>query len=132
LRLAEKVSADTQTALEISLGLDPEETVGLLDTQLRGYSWITVVSPGVAGLLGGIEEITQSGAFHRVAGLRSGAVWLEAAPDLSEYDADRQRRVFEALAKVLPPGMPRRDRLARGSRLIYQDAAEVAAGSGGG
>lgn len=40
-------------------------------------------------------------------------MWLEAASDLAEYDVGRQRRVFETLAKVLPPGVPVRDRRAR-------------------
>lgn len=122
----------SRTALEAALNLDPEETVGLLDTQLGGYSWITVVSSGVADLLGGVEGITQSGAFHQVAGLRSGAVWLETASDLPEYDMDRQRRVFESLAKVLPPGKPRRDRRARDRRLVSRDTAELVSGSGDG
>jgi hypothetical protein len=116
-----------RTALEASLGLFPEETIGLLDRQLRGYSWITVVSAGVAERLGGPESIMRSGAFDLVAPLPSGAAWLEAAPDLSEYGPDRQRHVFEALAKALPPGMPRRDRRARNRRLVYLDAAEATA-----
>lgn len=51
--------------------------------------------------------------------------WLEAAPDLPQYDGERQRRVFETLAKVLPPGLPVRDRRARNRRLIYENATEV-------
>ncbi|QNE21788.1 hypothetical protein F1D05_32545 [Kribbella qitaiheensis] len=118
-----------RTALEGALGLFPEETLGLLDTQLRGYSWITVVSPGVADALGGAEAITKTQAFDEVAVLRSGALWLEAAPDLAEYDMGRQHRVFEALAKVLPRGLPGRDRRARNRRLVYENAAEVAGGT---
>ena len=52
-------------------------------------------------------------------------LWLEAAPDLPQYDEERQRRVFETLAKVLPPGLPVRDRRARNRRLIYENATEV-------
>jgi hypothetical protein len=118
--------AGPRTALELSLGLFPEETLGQLDTQLRGYSWITVVSPGVAEVLGGAEAVTKTQAFDEVAVLRSGALWLEAAPDLPQYDGERQRGVFETLAKVLPPGLPVRDRRAWNRRLIYENATEVA------
>jgi hypothetical protein len=117
--------AGPRTGLETSLGLFPEDTLGRLDTQLRGYSWITVVSAGVAEVLGGAEALTKTQAFDEVAVLRSGALWLEAAPDLPQYDGERQRRVFETLAKVLPPGIPGRDRRARNRRLLYEDAAET-------
>jgi hypothetical protein len=123
--------AGPRTALEISLGLFPEDTLGRLGSQVSGYSWITVTSPGVAELLGGAGAIERTQAFDAVVVLRSGALWLEAAPDLSQYDEERQRRVFETLAKVLPPGLPGRARRARNRRLVYADAAEFARGGGG-
>lgn len=84
-----------------------------------------MVSPGVAEVLGRAEAVTKTHAFDEVAVLRCGALWLEAAPDLPQYDGERQRRVFETLAKVLPPGLPVRDRRARNRRLIYENATEV-------
>ena len=123
--------AGPRTALEAALGLFPEETLGLLDRQLRGYSWITVAPPGVVDLLGGAEALVKSGAFREVVSLSSGSVWLRAADDLPDYDGDRQRMVFETLAKALPPGQPRRDRRAHHRRLVYEDAAEYSAGVDG-
>jgi hypothetical protein len=58
--------AGPRTALEISLGLFPEETLGRLDSQVRGYSWITVISPGVAKLLGDADAIERTQAFDEV------------------------------------------------------------------
>jgi hypothetical protein len=123
--------AGPRTALEISLGLFREDTLGRLGSQVRGYSCITVISPGVAELLGGAGAIERTQAFDEVVVLRSGALWLEAAPDLSQYDEERRRRVFETLATVLPPGLPGRDRRARKRRLVYADAAEFACGTEG-
>jgi hypothetical protein len=118
--------AGIRTALEDALGLFPEDTLPMLDRQVRGYSWITVVSAGVADLLGGVDAMSKSQAFHEASGFLSGSLWLEASPDLIDYDAERQRRVFETLARAIPPGVPQRDRRARNRRLVYEDAAEVA------
>jgi len=55
--------AGYRTALEDALGLFPEDMLADLDRQIRGYSWITVVSPGVAEVVGGAEALSTSQAF---------------------------------------------------------------------
>ena len=71
---------------------------------LRGYSWVTVVAPELAGRLGGAGALTASGAFYEVSVLPSGALWLRATPTINEFTGDRIRAVFEALAPVLVTG----------------------------
>jgi hypothetical protein len=117
--------AGYRTALEDALGLFPEDMLADLDRQIRGYSWITVVSPGVAEVVGGAEALSTSQAFHEISPLPGRAVWLQATEDLAEYGAEQQRRVFDALAKALPPGLPQRDRRARDRRLVYEEPAQA-------
>ncbi|MER8231483.1 hypothetical protein [Streptomyces sp. NPDC094049] len=95
-----------RTALEASLGLFPDETLPEHDTVLRGYSWITVCSPGVAHRLGGADALRASGAFTDVTGLADGGLLLRATDDMRTYTADRIAEVFQQVRAVLPPGKP--------------------------
>ena len=105
--LTDDVETTTQrTALEASLGLFQDETVPELDTTLRGYSWTTVCSPGVASRLGGPAALSTSGAFATVTELTDGGLVLQATEDFHGYTPDRITMVYRQLRAVLPPGEP--------------------------
>lgn len=74
---------------------------------LRGYGWVTVVPRELVARLGGAAGPRESGAFVEVEELPHGGVWLRATECEADYGPDDMRRVFHALAPVLPPGMPR-------------------------
>jgi hypothetical protein len=74
---------------------------------LRGYSWVTIVGPELAGRLGGAGVLQTSNAFCDVTVLPNGALWLRATPMINEFTGDRVRLVFEALAPVLVTGVAR-------------------------
>ncbi|MFC9397228.1 hypothetical protein ACFTWS_29275 [Streptomyces sp. NPDC057027] len=95
-----------RTALEASLGLFQDETVPELDTTLRGYSWTTVCSPGVASRLGGPAALSTSGAFTTVTELTDGGLVLQATEDFRGYTPHRIAMVYRQLRAVLPPGEP--------------------------
>ena len=80
-------------------------TIVPLMTRLRGYSWVTVVAAELAGRLGGAEALRASGAFYEVSELRDGVLWLRATPTINDFTGKRVRRVFDALAPVLLPGL---------------------------
>lgn len=92
------------TMLEQDLGLSPSVTMAAAPTMLRGFSWITVVPPGIAAGLGGVAALAGSGAFHRVEQLPNGSVWLQASEHFDEYDDERAAAVFAVLGPFLPPG----------------------------
>ncbi|MGH3189092.1 MAG: hypothetical protein ACRDOL_17845 [Streptosporangiaceae bacterium] len=71
---------------------------------LRGYSWVTVVAAELAERLGGAEKLRASGAFYEVGELGS-SLWLRATPAINDFNGERVRRVFDALAPVLLPGV---------------------------
>jgi hypothetical protein len=115
-----------RTSLETTLGLLDFDTLPRSAEQLRGYSWITVCSPGVAEILGGVKVLRESGAFHAVEPTQSGAVILQATPDIRDYTGERVDVVFRTLAPALPRGLPFSDHYeGQSHRLVYQDAAEV-------
>ncbi|MGW4391054.1 hypothetical protein [Streptomyces sp. NPDC004685] len=92
---------------------------------LRGYSWVTVVPKELAlSLGGGAAALERTGAFYQVDELHSGAVWLQASENIEGYDEAVMEKVFEALAPVLPSGMPRRDPF-RKPRLVWRDPTSV-------
>jgi hypothetical protein len=92
---------------------------------LRGYSWVTVCPAELARRLGGASALAATGAFAVVEQLPHGGVWLQATPDFAGYDERTVRRVFEALAPVLPAGKPERDPFDDGPlRLVWEDAAD--------
>ncbi|MFD7965916.1 hypothetical protein ACFV5J_34515 [Streptomyces zaomyceticus] len=120
--LTDDVDTTTQrTALEASLGLFQDETVTELDTTLRGYSWITVCSPGVADRLGGAGALRASEAFAIVIELADGGLVLQATDDMRTYTPDRIARVFQQLRPVLPPGEPVGGLSDMTPRLVFEE-----------
>jgi hypothetical protein len=98
-----------QTDLEQALIRRVWDSLREWDRYLRGYSWVTVVPQVLARQVGGLDGLRASGAFVVVDQLPGGVVWLQATDRWSGYQGDRVERVFEALAPVLPPGMPQPD-----------------------
>ncbi|MGW0665352.1 hypothetical protein [Streptodolium elevatio] len=74
---------------------------------LRGYHWLTVCPQELADKLGGPHALEATGAFVDVTPLRSGGVWLQATDTFADYDMAAATRVWNALAPVLRPGLPR-------------------------
>ncbi|HVK30015.1 MAG TPA: hypothetical protein VM575_16870 [Nocardioides sp.] len=92
-----------RTALEMATDGWPFEASDPLE--LRGYSWLTALSPGQAARLGGTDALRGS-AFVQITELGSGSVLLKATERLSEYDGAAIERVWEALRPLLPAGEP--------------------------
>lgn len=101
----------------------PEEVLGT--DLLRGYSWVTLLDAGALRRLDGVEAVRASGAFADVRPLPAGGCLVRATDRLADYDKAAVRRVFEAVAPALSPGLPRRPELEREARLVYQDATET-------
>ncbi|MFE9442731.1 hypothetical protein ACFYO2_27920 [Streptomyces sp. NPDC006602] len=93
-----------RTALEATLGLFQDDTFPEMDSVLRGYSWITVCSPGVVEGLGGVGHLRDSGAFFAVESLTRGGALLRATENIWEYGPAAVYAVFRALAPALPAG----------------------------
>jgi hypothetical protein len=72
----------------------------------RDYGWLTVLAEELGDRLGGLPALRASGAFAQVERLAAGGYWLLATPTWDEYGWPEAQRVFEALAPVLPPGVP--------------------------
>lgn len=114
---------------QLEWALHREAATGMREarTWLRGYSWITVLPRELAARLGGAAVMCASGAFTQVEELPGGGLWLRATERMDEYGPDAVRRVFDALASVLPSGAPQetwdgsRDR--RSWRVVQEDAA---------
>lgn len=113
------IDAGTRTPLEARLATFPEEMLPLADSQVRGYSWVTITSSGVLDRLGGVEKVRGAGVFAEVIELPAGGAVLQATSRLSEYEGAAVRRTFEALAPVLPEEAPRPDEFER-FKLIYE------------
>ncbi|MEU9353586.1 hypothetical protein AB0D65_22020 [Streptomyces griseoloalbus] len=89
---------------------------------LRGYAWVTVCPSELTDALGGADALKRSGAFHRVASLASGGTVLQATETLAAFSNEAMRKTFQALAPVLPPGVPRLNPAAPYARFVPEDA----------
>ena len=122
-----------ETAVETTtrgVGLFPAEEIPRSRELLRGYDWLTICPQELAECLGGAEALRGTRAFHEVAQLPGGGVWLLATADYRDYDETAMDRVFRALAPVLPAGQPvlvnpKQAEQGRDYRIVYQDAAAV-------
>jgi hypothetical protein len=94
------------TALADSLEPPLKWERAVLERELPGYSWITLCPEGATGRLGGAAALRQSAAFWRVDEQPGGAVLLQATERLGDYGLAAARKVFDALAPVLPEGVP--------------------------
>jgi hypothetical protein len=108
----------TRTPLEAMTQRFDDETLPLADSEVRGYSWITVVSPGIVDRLDGVDAIRATGAFSDVTQLPAGGAVLQATPRLSQYEGFAIQRVFDALGPVLPDKAAWPDEFGR-FKLIY-------------
>lgn len=96
----------TYTHLEWALHRDHSDGMSEARTWLRGYSWITVMPREIVQRLDGPDALRESGAFAYVEELPHGGLWLRATEKIEDYDAAAVRKVFGAVAPVLPPGRP--------------------------
>lgn len=111
------------TPFENAVRLDPSDTLGT--DLVRGYSWVTVLSPGATHRVGGVEALAGSGAFSALTPLPGGGIVARATERLADYDEPACRRVFGALASAISPGLPRKAQWGeRDRRLIYEDSTE--------
>jgi hypothetical protein len=78
--------------------------------------------------LGGTHVLKRSGAFQRVVSLASGGIVLQATETLAAFSDEAMRKTFEALAPVLPPGVPRVDPANPRARFVPEDAGRFAGG----
>lgn len=95
---------------------------------LRGYAWVTVCPAELTAALGGADALERSGAFHQVVPLAAGGTLLQATETLAAFSDDAMRRTFEALAPVLPAGIPQVHPASPQVRFVPQDAAQFAGG----
>ncbi|MFC8242266.1 hypothetical protein [Streptomyces chartreusis] len=123
------VSADQpmteKTNLDVVLGRKVRKSVAEARQFLRGYSWVTVCPVELAERLGGVSSLESSGAFCSVIPLAAGGVVLQATETIFEYSDEAMRRVFSALAPVLPPGFPAFDPANPDVRFVPKDARQL-------
>ncbi|MFF3957639.1 type VI immunity family protein [Streptomyces sp. NPDC001890] len=82
--------------------------------QLRGCSWLTVVSGDIVRSLGGIDALRNSGAFSSISVLPNDSLLLQATPWFHEYRGERVEAVYRALRTTLIEGEFRRPAPAPG------------------
>lgn len=116
-----------ETQLEQALNRHPRHTLPEWDRYLRGYSWVTVIPAVLAAQVGGAGGLRDSGAFARVDEVAGGSLWLQASSRWGEYREDQAvvDRVFEVLARVLPPGTPDSYRVVRPASPLLSDLPEI-------
>lgn len=115
-----------QTALETYLPRPYDVAVLESPTVLRGYSWLTLVPSAALGNLGGVGKLVNTRAFVEIDELSYGAALLRATRCFEEYEGAVVDGVFQALAPVLPEGLPRRLSYGgiRQPKLIYKNAGD--------
>jgi len=115
-----------RSALEEGLALLSDESIATSRSVLRGYSWLTLLSPEQVSRLGGVEALQASGAFHRVVGLPAGGAVLLATERYGAYGFADAERIFPVLAPVLPAGEPQwRPEDTGVHYLVFKDARDV-------
>lgn len=106
-----------ETALELTLGppwVLRKKSIPASRTYLRGYDWLTICAQELGDRLAGLQGLRAGGSFHTAEKLASGGYWLLATPRHEEYDEDATRRVWQSVAPVLRPGVPKRMEALRG------------------
>lgn len=83
---------------------DPTANTPKWRSRLRGYSWLMVVPAEIASVLGGVDTLRSSGAFHSVAVLPNGALLLQATPAFREYRGKFVENVHRVVKDVLIGG----------------------------
>lgn len=83
---------------------DPIANTPRWRSQLRGYSWLMVISADIAATLGGPEGLRGSRAFHSVDVLPNGSLLLQATPTFREYCGPAVQDVHRAVRDVLVTG----------------------------
>jgi hypothetical protein len=117
------LEAAGRTVLETGLSLDPEQTVPVARSVLRGYSWITIAPEEIGRRLGGLHRLRDSDAFIEVESLSAGGFWLRATRRLQDFDEAAARRVFDVLRPALPAGRPTVRYVVPPNVLVEEDAA---------
>ncbi|MEV5012489.1 hypothetical protein [Streptomyces sp. NPDC055692] len=110
--------------LDLALRRKPDEYLPMSRHLLRGYAWTTICPEELVGRLGGVDALRKTGAFARVVRLERGVV-LQSTDTVAGFSAEAMNAVFEALAPVLPPGMPKRHPAFPDIRYIPRDASAV-------
>ncbi len=96
----------TRTELEHALGLrDLGDTYDDARRILRGYDWITVVPRQLAAEHGGPAAHAGAG-LAEAEELPSGALWLRATEEFADYRGSAVWAMFQAVAPMLPTGLP--------------------------
>ncbi|MEW2398627.1 hypothetical protein [Streptomyces sp. NPDC046862] len=99
--------AQEMTELESRLrgqASDPTTNTPRWRSQLRGYSWLMVISADVARMLGGADALRDSQAFHSVSLLPNGSLFLQATPTFQEYRGQAVENVYRTVRDVLVSG----------------------------
>ncbi|MFC9688335.1 hypothetical protein ACFTSF_07315 [Kribbella sp. NPDC056951] len=113
------------TSLDMAVGRIFIHSIAESSTFLRGYGWITLCPGVLAERLGRAAGLEASGAFEAVRTLESGDVLLLATATPKEFDREALRKVWRALAPVLPPGRPKSEVGYERNEVILEDAATV-------
>ncbi len=95
------------TLLEYATGAWPEQTIPQARSQLRGYSWATLVPPELVGALDGIGVLRQSGEAHMATVLRDDAsVRYLTVGDELPVDVEHARAADYLIVREPAPGEP--------------------------
>ncbi|MGW3356093.1 hypothetical protein ACWDFL_11810 [Streptomyces bungoensis] len=113
-----------ESNLDLVLRRNPNDSLRASRRLLRGYAWTTICPEELVRSLGGVEALRETGAFTRVLPLAQGAV-LQSTETVAGFSDEAMNAVFEALATVLPPGMPKFDPAFPDIRYVPRDASAV-------
>jgi hypothetical protein len=83
---------------------DPTTNTPRWRTELRGYSWLMVISADIALRLGGADALRASQAFHSVTALANGSLLLQATSAFREYRDQAVMNVYRVVQDVLVSG----------------------------
>jgi len=120
-----------EVGLQQCLPVAARKGTGASRDLLRGYSWVTICPQPISDRLGGVRALAGTGAFWAVAELPSGDTWLQATEHFGDYDDAAVIRVFDALAPVLPAGLPSPGLVEKlRYHLAWRDPAWYRAGGG--
>ncbi|GAA0940182.1 hypothetical protein GCM10009554_30650 [Kribbella koreensis] len=113
------------TAFDSAIGRNHLDSLAQSSEYIRGYSWITLCPAVLVERVGGVKGLRASGAFAEVRLLGSGDVLLLATSTPQEFDRAALRRVWVALAPVLPAGLPKLPIHEEHLEVVLEDAADV-------
>lgn len=94
-------SEDLRTLHEERKAVFPFETIPRAQEKLRGFSWLTMLSPNIVSRLGSIDALSAPGVFYRVSELPNGGALLQATERRVDYTHEVRGKLQQLFEPVL-------------------------------